>query len=171
MLFRSFQTKVPTEEEISHTYLWRFLRGIPEKGRITVFDRTWYGRMMVEHIEGFCTEEEYRRSPAEINAFEKMIVNNGAILVKFWLDITSDEQLVRFNDRANDPLKQWKITEDDWRNRSKWDEYDEHVDIMMESTNTDHAPWVVVDANNKKRARVKVLETVVEALREELMGR
>lgn len=163
-----YPTKAPSEEESKHTYLWRFLRGIPEKGHITVYDRTWYGRMMVEPIEGFCTEEEYERSPAEINAFEKMMADSGVIIVKFWLDISSDEQLKRFEKRKRDPLKQWKLTDEDWRNRLKWDEYSEHVDAMIESTNTEYAPWTVVDANNKKYARVKILETVAEALEREL---
>jgi polyphosphate kinase 2 (PPK2 family) len=163
-----FQTKAPSKEELDHTYLWRFVGGIPKKGHITVFDRTWYGRMMVEHIEGFCTDLEYGRSPIEINALEKMIVNDGAILLKFWLDISRDEQKKRFKKRTKDPLKQWKITEEDWRNRAKWKEYDEHVDVMMESTNTEYAPWVVVDANNKKHARVVVLRTVIETFKKEL---
>ncbi|MDR0309145.1 MAG: hypothetical protein LBH88_00080 [Candidatus Methanoplasma sp.] len=166
--YEVFQTKAPTDEELMHTYLWRFARGIPEKGRITIFDRTWYGRMMVEHIEGFCTEEEYRRSPFEINTFEKMLLNGGTILLKFWLDITPDEQKKRFQKRTDDPLKQWKITDEDWRNRSKWKEYDAHVDVMMESTNTEGAPWTVIQANSKKYARIKVLKTVVEALEREL---
>ena len=163
-----YQTKAPVEEESNHTYLWRFIKGIPEKGHITVFDRTWYGRMMVEHIEGFCTEEEYRRSPVEINAFEQILTNSGTILLKFWLDITPEEQLARFEKRTDDQLKQWKITEEDWRNRAKWDAYSEHVDIMLESTNTEHAPWSVIEANNKKYTRVTVLETVVKALKKEL---
>ncbi|MDR2699100.1 MAG: hypothetical protein LBB30_05450 [Candidatus Methanoplasma sp.] len=168
--YEVFQTKAPTEEESEHTYLWRFSRCVPEKGRITIFDRTWYGRMLVEHVEGFCTEEEYRRSPSEINVFERIMTENGTILLKFWLDITPGEQLKRFKKRAADPLKQWKITDEDWRNRAKWDEYEEHVGVMMRSTNTDHAPWTAVDSNDKKYARAKVLKTVVEALRKELTG-
>jgi polyphosphate kinase 2 (PPK2 family) len=124
--------------------------------------------MLVEHVEDLCSEEEYRRSPLEINAFEKILVNDGVILLKFWLDITPDEQLARFEKRTGDPLKHWKITEEDWRNRSKWEKYDAHVDVMIESTNTEYAPWTVVDSNNKKYARVKVLSTVVEALKKEL---
>ena len=166
--YEVFQTKAPSEEESKHTYLWRFGEGVPKKGRIAIYDRTWYGRMMVEPIEGFCTEEEYRRSPAEINALERMMANGGAILIKFWLDISPEEQLARFRKRENDPLKNWKITAEDWRNRSRWDEYSEHVDAMIESTNTEHAPWTVVASDNKKYARVKVLETVVGTLRKEL---
>jgi len=163
-----FQTKAPSQEELDHTYLWRFVKGIPKKGHIAVFDRTWYGRMLVEHIEGFCTEQEYGRSPIEINAFENMIVGDGTILLKFWLDITPEEQKKRFKKRMNDPLKQWKITDEDWRNRSKWKEYDAHVDAMLTSTNTETAPWVVVDANSKKHARIIVLQTIVDALKKEL---
>ncbi|MCL1979145.1 MAG: hypothetical protein FWG60_03190 [Methanomassiliicoccaceae archaeon] len=166
--YRVVQTKAPTEEEARHTYLWRFSGNVPEKGHITIYDRTWYGRMMVEHIEGFCTEEEYARSPSEINAFEKIIVGGGTILLKFWLDITPDEQFSRFKKRTKDPLKRWKITDEDWRNREKWDDYEAHVDVMMESTNTRCAPWTVVESNNKKYARVKVLKTIVETLRSEL---
>jgi len=163
-----YQTKAPSQEELNHTYLWRFVAGIPKKGHITVFDRTWYGRMMVEHIEGFCTDEEYGRSPIEINALEKMIVNDNTILIKFWLDITPDEQKKRFKKRMNDPLKQWKITDEDWRNRAKWKEYDSHVDTMICSTNTEIAPWIVIDANSKKHARIAVLQTVAESLKKEL---
>ena len=162
------QTKAPGPEESTHTYMWRFNNFLPMTGHITVFDRTWYGRMMVEHIEGFCTEGEYRRSPQEINAFERMLVNNGVILLKFWLDVTPDEQLARFQKRTDDPLKQWKITDEDWRNRSKWEQYNEHVDVMIESTNTEYAPWTVVESNNKKYARVTVLQSVVDAMRKEL---
>ncbi|MCL2148495.1 MAG: hypothetical protein FWH47_04055, partial [Methanomassiliicoccaceae archaeon] len=162
--YEVIQTKAPTAEELAHTHLWRFCRGIPQKGRITVFDRTWYGRMMVEPAEGFCTEEEYRRSPFEINAFERMMTDSGVMLLKFWLDITPDEQLARFEKRAGDPLKQWKLTDEDWRNRAKRDVYEGYVDAMIESTNTENAPWTVVDANSKKHARVKVLGTVAGAL-------
>ncbi|MDR1954584.1 MAG: hypothetical protein LBP82_01360 [Candidatus Methanoplasma sp.] len=166
--YKVIQIRAPTEEETKHTYLWRFIGGIPAKGRITVFDRSWYGRMMVEPIEGFCTEEEYRRSPFEINTFEKIMVGSGIILLKFWLDITPDEQLARFMKRTKDPLKQWKMTDEDWRNRSKWNEYEAHVDVMMGSTNTDRAPWTVIGSDSKRYARVKVLKTVVETLEKEL---
>jgi polyphosphate kinase 2 (PPK2 family) len=166
--YRVFQTGVPTEEESKHTYLWRFIKGVPEKGHITVFDRTWYGRMMVEVAEGLCSEEEYRRSPSEMISFERMMIRGGTILIKFWLDITKDEQLDRFKKREGDPLKQWKITADDWRNRSKWEEYDKLVNVMIESTNAEFAPWTVVSANDKKYARVEVIRTVVETLNKEL---
>jgi len=166
--YRVVQTKAPTDDEKDHTYLWRFCGPLPKKGHITIFDRTWYGRMMVEPIEGFCTEEEYNRAPNEINSFERMMVNNKIILIKFWMDITPEEQLRRFEKRANDPLKQWKLTPDDWRNRSKWQEYDEHINAMMETTNTEYAPWTVVESNNKKYARAKILLTVIEELKKEM---
>ncbi len=163
-----YQTKAPNDEESQHTYLWRFSKGIPKKGHISIFDRTWYGRMMVEHIEGFCTEEEYQRSPNEINTVERSLTNNGTIVIKFWMDVSPDEQLARFEKRMNDPLKRWKMTDEDWRNREKWDDYDKHVDIMIETTNTEDAPWTVIESDNKKYARVKVLKTVVDTLKREL---
>jgi len=166
--YRVAQTKAPTEAEKDHTYLWRFCGPLPKRGHITIFDRTWYGRMMVEPVEGFCTQEEYSRAPEEINSFERMMVDNKIILIKFWMDITSEEQLRRFEKRANDPLKQWKLTPDDWRNRSKWQEYDDHIDTMMETTNTEYAPWTVVESNDKKYARAKILDTVIKKLEKEI---
>lgn len=162
------QTKAPTEAELAHTYLWRFCRDIPESGHITVYDRTWYGRMLVEPVEGFCTDDEYRRAASEINLFEKALVGSGAILLKFWMEVSPDEQLSRFQAREADPLKRWKITDDDWRNRSKWKEYDRCIDVMMESTNTPYAPWTVIESDDKKYARIKVLRTIVDTLRREI---
>jgi len=166
--YRVHGIKAPTPEESAHSYLWRFAGAMPEPGHIAIFDRTWYGRMMVEPIEGFCTQEEYARAPGEINGFEHMLTDAGAIIVKFWLDISQDTQLARFNDRKDDPLKQWKLTDEDWRNRDKWEEYDRYVNVMMESTNTPEAPWTAVPANNKKAAHLVVLGTVVDALRRAL---
>ncbi|MFA6952817.1 MAG: hypothetical protein WCQ23_07150 [Candidatus Methanomethylophilaceae archaeon] len=163
------QIKKPTEEELSHPYLWRFCDSMPEIGHITIFDRTWYGRMMVEPIEGLCTKEEYDRAPGEINAMEAAMVKDGMILLKFWLDISSDEQLQRFNKRAESDIKKWKLTDEDWRNRDKWEVYDKYVNRVMEYTNTADAPWTVIPANNKKFARVMVLKTVADALRRELI--
>ena len=160
--------KAPSQEDLAHNYLWRFARSLPDPGHITVFDRTWYGRMMVEPIEGFCTEEEYERSADEINGFEAILNMHGTIVMKFWLDIDKDTQLQRFNDRKNDPLKQWKLTDEDWRNREKWDAYDMYVNDMIASTNTPYAPWTVVPANNKKAARLFILQAVVDRLRKEL---
>ena len=160
--------KAPTAEDKAHTHLWRFARDLPDPGHITIFDRTWYGRMMVEPIEGFCSKEEYSRSADELNGFERIVYEHGIIVLKFWIDIDKDEQLKRFNDRKNDPLKQWKLTDEDWRNREKWDTYDEYVDDMISSTNTPWAPWVAVPGNNKKAARLCVMESVVNILKKEL---
>ena len=162
------QTKPPTEEESAHTYLWRFCDTLPDMGHIAIYDRTWYGRMMVEPIEGFCMDAEYLRAPAEINNFEHILVKSGAIILKFWLDISPEVQLMRFQSREEDPLKQWKITDEDWRNRDKWDEYDTRVNKMIESTNTPHAPWIVVESNDKRYARLKILKTIVDAIKEAL---
>ncbi len=158
----------PVGDERVHTYLWRFAINMPKAGHIVVFDRSWYGRMMVEPIEGLCTEEEYQRSAAEIRAFERLIVQSGGIVVKFWMEISSEEQLARFNARAANPVKAWKITDEDWRNREKWDAYEEYVDRMISATNTPYAPWVVVESEDKKYGRLKVLRTVRDVLEREL---
>lgn len=164
-----FQTSVPSANELSHTYLWRFCKSIPEKGHISIYDRTWYGRMLVEPVENLCSNREYGNSSHEIQNFEKILTNNGAIVLKFWLDISCDEQLLRFKKRSKDPSKKWKLTEDDWKNRDKWDKYDKYIDAMIESTNTENAPWIVINSMNKKYARVKILETIVESLKNELL--
>ncbi len=158
----------PAGDERRHTYLWRFTRDMPKAGHISLFDRSWYGRMMVEPIEGFCSEEEYERSAEEIRNFERFITESGGIVIKFWMEISSDEQLSRFNSRMENSFKRWKITDEDWRNREKWDTYCEYVDRMMEATNTPYAPWVVVESEDKKYGRLKVLRTVVETLEREL---
>ncbi len=162
------QVKAPSPAENEHTYFWRFCQSLPRTGHITIYDRKWYGRMMVEPIEGFCTEDEYIRSASEINAMEKAMSDGGMIVMKFWIDITKDEQLERFKERETEPLKNWKITEDDWRNRSKWDVYDKYVNRMIEATNTEYAPWTVIPANNKKVARSMTLKAVVDRLIKEL---
>ncbi len=162
------RVKAPTAEDKAHTHLWRFASKLPKPGHTTIFDRTWYGRMMVEPIEGFCTEEEYNRSANELNGFESILYGHGIIVLKFWIDIDKDEQLKRFNDRKEDPLKQWKLTDEDWRNRDKWDTYDKYVNDMISSTNTPWAPWIAVPGNNKKAARLCVMESVVDILRKEL---
>lgn len=159
---------VPKADDKAHTYLWRFCSYLPADGHITIFDRSWYGRMMVEPIEMFCTHEEYLRSGKEINGFEQAMISTGAILVKFWMEISKGEQLNRFNDRVIDPMKNWKITDEDWRNREKWDLYSEYVDRMIEATNTRDAPWTVVESEDKKFGRLKVLETVIKALEKNL---
>lgn len=157
-------TASPNDIEKAHHYLWRFWKEIPKDGHIAIFDRTWYGRVMVERIEGFATTEEWTRAYKEMNDMELQLVNNGMVVIKFWLHIDKDEQERRFHERMINPEKQWKITDEDWRNREKWDEYEKAVDEMLLRTSTSYAPWVVVEANSKYFARIKVLETVVNAL-------
>ena len=159
-----FPTAAPNDYEKVHHYLWRFWNNMPKAGHIAIFDRTWYGRVMVERIEGFCTEEEWKRAYQEINEMEKHIANFGTVVLKFWLQIDKDEQERRFQERMDNPAKQWKITEEDWRNREKWDEYEKAVDEMLLKTSTTCAPWIIVEADSKYYARLKVLRTVVEAM-------
>jgi polyphosphate kinase 2 (PPK2 family) len=154
----------PRGDDAEHHYLWRFWRRLPEAGQIAILDRTWYGRVLVERIEGFCSEEEWRRAYREINEFERQLVDFGTVLVKFWLHIGQDEQLARFELRQETPYKAWKLTDEDWRNREKWEPYVEAVEDMLLKTSTTGSPWTVVPANDKLYARVNVLETVVEAL-------
>jgi len=154
----------PAGEDKTHHYLWRFWRRLPEKGQIAIFDRSWYGRVMVERIEGFCTEEEWKRAFREINQFERQLADFGTILVKFWIHISSEEQLARFESRKDTPYKSWKLTDEDWRNRQKWDQYLEAVEDMLLKTSTITAPWTIVEGNNKNYARVKALKTIVETL-------
>lgn len=163
-----FPTSSPNDVEKKHHYLWRFWNNMPKAGHIAIFDRTWYGRVMVERIEGFCTENEWKRAYQEINEMESHLYNSGAIVLKFWLHIDKDEQKKRFDERTNTPEKQWKITDEDWRNREKWDKYEVCVDEMLLKTSTIHAPWIVVEADSKYYARIKVLETVVNAIEERL---
>ena len=158
----------PNDTERAHHYLWRFWQAVPAAGRIAVFDRTWYGRGVVERVEGFCQESEWRRAYREINEFEEQLVNFGATIVKFWLHIDKDEQLRRFEERENTPEKSWKITAEDWRNREKWDDYKVAVDEMLFRTSTRKAPWTVVAANSKEYARLAVLRTVAEAMEKAL---
>ena len=166
--YKVFPTPAPTAEEKSHTHLWRFSKNVPTPGKIAIFDRSWYGRMMVEPIEGFCTEAEYSRAAAEINLFESSVILNKTIILKFWVDITNEEQLKRFNDRAADPLKQWKLTDEDWRNREKWDVYEDYVNSMIKQTNTPKAPWIDIECVDKRYGRIKVLQTIVDTLKKEL---
>lgn len=159
----------PNDIEKAHHYLWRFWEKIPKAGHMAIFDRTWYGRVLVERIEGFATEQEWNRAYSEINNMEEQFTNAGYIVLKFWMHIDKDEQERRFEERENTPEKQWKITDEDWRNRAKWDEYEKAVDEMIVRTSTENAPWIVVEANSKYYARIKVLETVVEALEQRLI--
>lgn len=157
-------TASPNDIEKAHHYLWRFWRAMPKDGHVAIFDRTWYGRVMVERIEGFCTTKEWKRAYKEINDMEKDLYNAGAIVIKFWMHIDKDEQERRFKERQENPEKQWKITDEDWRNREKWDQYEDAVNEMLMRTSTDYAPWVVVEGNDKYYARIKVLKTVVDAI-------
>lgn len=161
-------TASPNDIEKAHHYLWRFWVDMPKAGHVTIFDRTWYGRVMVERIEGFCTKQEWQRAYKEINDMEKDLTDAGAIVLKFWMQIDKDEQARRFKARQENPEKQWKITDEDWRNREKWAQYEEAVDEMLIRTSTSNAPWIVVEGNNKFYARIKVLETVVKAIEERL---
>jgi AMP-polyphosphate phosphotransferase len=154
----------PSTEERAQHYLWRFWRYLSREGKVTVFDRSWYGRVLVERVEGFCSDEEWRRAYDEINDFEEQLVDHGIILVKFWLHISADEQLRRFKDRDNIDYKRWKLTDEDWRNRERWVEYEHAVNDMVERTSTLAAPWTLVEANDKNFARVKVISTVCDAL-------
>jgi polyphosphate:AMP phosphotransferase len=158
----------PTQDELNHHYLWRFWNKMPKDGHFAIFDRSWYGRVMVERIEGFCTTEEWQRAYKEINDMEKHMVNHGTVIFKFWIHIDKEEQLKRFQLRQTDPLKQYKITDEDWRNREKWDQYEKAVDEMLFRTNTDYAHWKVIESNDKKYARIKTLEYVVKELEKQL---
>lgn len=158
----------PTAEEKEHHHMWRFWKELPKNGDIRIFDRTWYGRAMVERLEGFCTEAQWKRCYEEFNLFERDLHEAGTILCKFWLQISPDEQLKRFTKRMNTPEKQWKLSDEDWRNREKWDLYEESIDDMLQKTNTAYAPWTVVEADNKHYARIKVLKTVIEAIEKRL---
>lgn len=158
----------PSREEKDRHYLWRFWRQLPKDGHVAIFDRSWYGRVMVERIEGFCTEEDWRRAYREINEFERQLCDWGAVVVKFWLHIDSDEQLRRFEERNADPAKKWKITDEDWRNREKWPQYETAVNDMLRYTSTEFAPWHIIEGNDKKYARVRTLEILNAAVEERL---
>lgn len=158
----------PTEEERAQPYLWRFWRHLPRKGRVTIFDRSWYGRVLVERVEGFCSEADWMRAYSEINDFEAQMVRHHLLVVKFWLAITKDEQLRRFEDRQKTGFKTFKITDEDWRNREKWELYEQAVCDMVDRTSTLLAPWTMVEANDKNFARVKVLKTLCDRIEDKL---
>lgn len=156
----------PTPDEKRHHFLWRFYKEIPGLGGMCVFDRSWYGRVLVERIEGFATEEQWRRAYDEIVGFEETLVHEGVMIVKFWMHIDDDEQLARFESRQEDPLRRWKITEEDWRNRKRNREYDAAAEEMFERTDHELAPWNLIGANQKRHARVAVIETLNERIEE-----
>lgn len=168
--YEVFSIAAPKGEDATHHYLWRFWRRLkpPDEKQILIFDRSWYGRVLVERVEGFCTESEWKRAYREINEFERQLVDFGHVVVKFWIHISKDEQLRRFYQRYQTPHKQWKLTEEDWRNREKWGLYKEAVEDMLLKTSTISAPWTVVEGNSKWFARVKALRTLVDTLSQEL---
>ena len=162
--YRIIPIAAPTEEEKAQPYLWRFWRHAPRLGRIAIFDRSWYGRVLVERVEGYCSEPDWMRAYAEINDFEEQLTAAGAVVVKFWLAISPEEQLRRFKEREDTRFKRFKITEEDWRNRDKWPLYEAAVCHMVDRTSTELAPWTLVEANDKNHARIKILKTLCVAL-------
>lgn len=158
----------PEPHEKSRHYLWRFYHRLPKDGHIAIFDRTWYGRVMVERIEGFCTENDWKRAYNEINEFEKELSDWGAVIIKFWVHIDKETQLARFKDRENTPEKKWKITDEDWRNREKWTEYEAAIDEMIEKTSTENAPWYIIQSNNKYYARLQAIQIVIAEIEKRL---
>lgn len=161
---RVAQFAAPTDDEKRHHFLWRFWPHLPGWGGMAVFDRSWYGRVLVERVEHFARKKEWKRSYSEIRDFEKSLADEGTILVKFWLHTSPEEQLRRFEARADDPLKQWKLTEEDWRNRGKREEYTAAIEDMIEETSTEYAPWRIIPAEQKRYARVAVIENVIEEM-------
>jgi polyphosphate:AMP phosphotransferase len=166
--FRIFPVAAPTEEERAQPYLWRFWRNIPRKGRFAIFDRSWYGRVLVERVEGYCPRSDWMRAYGEINDFEEQLVRNRTVVVKFWLSISKAEQLKRFKAREKVGFKRFKITDEDWRNRDKWGEYELAVCDMIDRTSTEIAAWTLVEANDKYYARIKVLKTLCERIEKAL---
>ena len=158
----------PTEEERAQPYLWRFWRRLPRRGRVTIFDRSWYGRVLVERVEGFCTTYDWMRAYGEINDFEEQLIESNTILFKFWLSISNEEQLRRFEERENTGFKRFKITEEDWRNREKWSAYELAVCDMVDRTSNTQALWTLVEANDKYYARIKILRTLCDRLESQL---
>lgn len=152
----------PNEYEKKYHYMYRFWKNLPSHGQIAIFDRSWYGRVLVERLEGFATEEEWSRAYEEINQFEKTLTDDRYLIIKFWIHIDKDEQLRRFNDRQNNPYKMWKLTDEDWRNRDKFDDYVVAAEDMFEKTDKKNAPWKIVSGNNKQYARIKVLKETID---------
>lgn len=161
----------PQPHELRYNYLQRFWRKLPQFGQIAIFDRSWYGRVLVERIEGFASESEWKRAYGEINAFEKQLTEDDYIIVKFWIHIDKDEQLKRFKERQEDPYKAWKLTTEDWRNREKFGLYEEAADDMISKTDTERAPWILVPGNDKLYARIKVLEETIAHISREIERR
>ena len=166
--YRVIPISAPSGDELAHHYLWRFMRHLSRAGRVTIFDRSWYGRVLVERVEGLASEAEYTRAYAEINYFEEQLVDHGILLVKFWLHISRDEQLRRFRERQRTPHKTWKMTREDWRNRRRWDDYERAVNEMVARTGARRAPWQLIEANDKLFARLKVIRTLAGRLERRL---
>jgi polyphosphate kinase 2 (PPK2 family) len=162
--YQGIPVAAPTEEERAQPYLWRFWRHLPRRGRFTIYDRSWYGRVLVERVEGFCSEYDWTRAYAEINDFEEQMIRNRTVLVKFWLEISKEEQLKRFKEREKTSFKRFKITAEDWRNRKKWDAYHAAVCDMIDRTSTSIAPWTLIEANDKYHARIKILRTLCKSI-------
>jgi polyphosphate kinase 2 (PPK2 family) len=163
-LYKVHSIVKPTREEYQRHYLWRFWTKLPPRGQMVIFDRSWYGRALVERVEEFCSEEDWRRSYREINEFERQLMDDGVILVKFYLFITKEEQLKRFKAREADPYKHWKISDEDWRNRRHWKENIVAAEEMLRRTSTERAPWQVFGANYKWHTRVKMVRLIADAL-------
>ena len=159
-----FPSPAPTKPELLHPHLWRYWTRLPKAGHVGIYDRSWYGRVLVERVEGFATPSEWGRAYDEINEFERELVRWGAILLKFWVDVSPEEQLRRFRDREQDPAKQWKITDEDWRNRDKYPQYKAAIEDMFRLTSTPFAPWMVLESDDKRHARVKALKIINDAL-------
>jgi len=169
-LYRVIQTAAPTALEHAHHYLWRFWMQIPRRGKVTIYDRSWYGRVLVERVEGFADSEEWKRAYREINEFERQLCRSHTKILKFWLQISPEEQLKRFQKREKTPYKEFKLTEEDWRNRKRLDAYEVAVNEMIRRTHTDVAPWHLIPAENKRFARIQVLEAVERALEDMATG-
>jgi AMP-polyphosphate phosphotransferase len=166
--YAAWPISAPQGDDKARHYLYRFWRRLPAKGEIAIFDRSWYGRVLVERVERFCTETEWKRAFTELNQFERQLTGFGMIVTKFWMNITREEQLKRFKERERTHYKSWKLTEEDWRNRGKWQDYERAAEEMLLKTSTPLAPWTVVEANDKWYARIKVLKTIVDRLKKEL---
>jgi polyphosphate kinase 2 (PPK2 family) len=163
-----YPISAPQGDDKTHHYLYRFWRRLPECGQIAIFDRSWYGRVMVERVEGFAAEDAWKRAYAEINSFERELKDFGTIVAKFWIHISRDEQLKRFEERQASGYKSWKLTDEDWRNREKWGAYEDAVEEMLLKTSTRTAPWMLIEGNDKYWARTRVLSQLVDLLSEEL---
>ncbi|EDL65786.1 polyphosphate kinase 2 family protein [Bacillus sp. SG-1] len=169
--FEVHATAAPTSEQKQYHYLQRFWNRMPKYGKIGIFDRSWYGRVLVERVEGFADEDAWKRAYGEINQFEKILSEENYIIIKFWFHISKVEQLKRFNERKMDPLKSWKLTEEDWRNREKWEQYQEAVEDMINETDKANAPWYIIEGEDKKFARVKTLEIINQTILQKLEER